>query len=284
MSILLELEYGDALPAFPVPEGFGGVHPTGWGCGKAEAESTLDGTGLLYILSGSGRIGGKGKGKGFGYQPRQVIGLGGSRILIPREETRYLYLLLAGADTLLSGIDQIPLEEESIGLSMARMYQNAQKGLPEEVYTASTECYALLMELHRIRGREGSVYSELVRSAMKMIQEEYPYLAGVDELSQRLEVSKSHLVRCFSAEMGRGPGRYLQEVRLESARQLLMSCDYDVELIAGMTGYSCANYFCKVFRKELGISPGAYRTRYQKDCPATSHKHRLREIEDMLAL
>ena len=168
------------------------------------------------------------------------------------------------------------MEEDSIGLLMARMYQNALKGLPEEVYTASSQCYALLMELHRMRDREGSVYSELVRAAMKIMQEEYAFLAGVDELSQRLEVSKSHLVRRFSAETGRGPGRYLQEVRLESARQLLMSCDFDVELIAGMTGYSCANYFCKVFRRELGMSPGAYRTRYRRERPAASQKHQLK--------
>jgi AraC-like DNA-binding protein len=282
MSVILDLEYGDALPAFPVPEGFEGVYPTGWGCCKAETESTLDGTGLLYILSGTGEVqAGEARSP---YQANQVIALGGSRVLMPGKETRYLYLLLDGADSLLGGIQQIQLEEDSIGLLMARMYQNALKGLPEEVYTASSQCYALLMELHRMRDREGSVYSELVRAAMKIMQEEYAFLAGVDELSQRLEVSKSHLVRRFSAETGRGPGRYLQEVRLESARQLLMSCDFDVELIAGMTGYSCANYFCKVFRRELGMSPGAYRTRYRRERPAASQKHRLQEIEEMMAL
>ncbi len=282
MSVTFDLEYGNVLPAFPVPKGFCGVYPAGWGCAKAEGESTLDGTGLLYILSGSGQL--QAEGMCSDYRANQVIVLGGSRVLIPRETTRYLYLLLHGADSLLRELQQIPPEQDGIGLTMARMYQNAQRGLPEDVYTASSECYALLMELHRLRDREGSVYSELVRSAIKMIQEEYAYLAGVDELAQRLEVSKSHLVRRFSAETGRGPGRYLQEVRLESARQLLVSCDYDVELIAGMTGYSCANYFCKVFRREMGMSPGAYRARYRRKHPDAAQTHRLQELEDMMAL
>jgi len=282
MSVTFDLEYGNVLPAFPVPKGFCGVYPAGWGCAKAEGESTLDGTGLLYILSGSGQL--QAEGVCSDYRANQVIVLGGSRVLLPREATRYLYLLLHGADSLLRGLQQLPPEQDGIGLTMARMYQNAQKGLPEDVYTASSECYALLMELHRLQDRQGSVYSELVRSAIKIIQEEYAYLAGVDELAQRLEVSKSHLVRRFSAETGKGPGRYLQEVRLESARQLLVSCDYDVELIAGMTGYSCANYFCKVFRREMGMSPGTYRARYRRKHPDASQTHRLQELEDMMAL
>ena len=84
-------------------------------------------------------------------------------------------------------------------------------------------------------------------------------LYGVEELSAQLGVSKSHLVRAFSAEMGMGPGHYLTQVRLEVAMLLLAQRAYPLELIASLCGFSCANYLCRVFRRATGLTPSAWR-------------------------
>lgn len=63
--------------------------------------------------------------------------------------------------------------------------------------------------------------SQLVAQAVLAIHSHYSELYGVEELSAQLGVSKSHLVRVFSAEMGMGPGHYLTQVRLQAAKLLL---------------------------------------------------------------
>ena len=57
----------------------------------------------------------------------------------------------------------------------------------------------------------------LVQEAMEDIRANYAGLYGVEELSERLGVSKSHLVRMFTAALGMPPGRYLTNVREKAA-------------------------------------------------------------------
>ena len=45
MSVILDLEYGDLCRHFQYRKGLR-VYPAGWGCCKAETESTLDGAAL----------------------------------------------------------------------------------------------------------------------------------------------------------------------------------------------------------------------------------------------
>jgi AraC-like DNA-binding protein len=99
----------------------------------------------------------------------------------------------------------------------------------------------------------------LIEQAVADIRQNYAGLYGVEELSERLGVSKSHLVRAFHAAMGVSPGRYLTGVRIEAAKRLLLHREYSLEVIASLCGFSGANYLCRVFRRETGVSPAAWR-------------------------
>lgn len=109
--------------------------------------------------------------------------------------------------------------------------------------------------------------SPLVAQAVLTIRREYASLYGVEELSRQLGVSKSHLVRTFSAEIGMPPGKYLTSVRIDAAKALLARGEYSLEIIATLCGFSGANYLCKVFRRETGLSPAAWRGRHGADVP-----------------
>lgn len=121
--------------------------------------------------------------------------------------------------------------------------------------------------------------SELVKQATEMIEKDFPMLAGVDDLSERLGVSKCHLIRRFTRERGISPGKYLVQTRLAAVQAYLATEDYTVETIAAMTGFACGNYLSKVFRKATGLSPCAYRRTAQKHAPHDSTL--LRRVEDM---
>jgi AraC-like DNA-binding protein len=106
---------------------------------------------------------------------------------------------------------------------------------------------------------ERTKYPELIIRALALIHKNYAQLYGIEELSEELMVSKCHLVRAFSSAVGKSPGKYLTAVRLAASKNLLCGKDYNVEVVATLCGFSGANYFCRVFRQETGISPLAYR-------------------------
>lgn len=107
----------------------------------------------------------------------------------------------------------------------------------------------------------------LVAQALVQIRENYAGLYGVEELSEALGVSKSHLVRSFSAAMGMPPGQYLTRVRVDAAKQLLVHREYSLEIVASLCGFSGANYLCRVFKKQTGQTPAQWRASNSAPAP-----------------
>lgn len=126
---------------------------------------------------------------------------------------------------------------------------------------ASSHAYTMLTALRGTPAEleEEQMYaSPLVESAIAIIQEEFPFLEGLDELSERLEVSKAHLSRSFVKKTGVSPGKYITHVRIEYAKLLLRDGDASIAYVAEASGFANANYFAKVFRRETGMSPTEY--------------------------
>lgn len=121
--------------------------------------------------------------------------------------------------------------------------------------------------------------TELVRQAADIIENDFPMLAGVDDLAQRLAVSKCHLIRCFTGARGIPPGKHLVQTRLDAVKAYLAEEDYTVETIAGLTGFACGNYLSKVFRKATGMSPCEWRRTAQKNAPHAGEL--LRRVKDI---
>ena len=100
---------------------------------------------------------------------------------------------------------------------------------------------------------------QLIEDAISIIESNYAFLYGVDDLAVQLEVSKPHLIRRFTAVCNISPGKYLTYVRLEKAKAILrLENPPALELVAVACGYACANYFSKVFKKSTGLTPMAY--------------------------
>ena len=56
-----------------------------------------------------------------------------------------------------------------------------------------------------------------------------------------------------------GFNEYISTIRIEYAKELLLTTNQKVNEIAEECGFSSASYFNVVFRKQVGVSPGAYR-------------------------
>lgn len=103
----------------------------------------------------------------------------------------------------------------------------------------------------------------LVHRAQQWLQEHMAETLRIAELADRLAVSERTLARRFQRVLGQSPLTYLQHLRIDTARALLEAGDLSNERIAQYVGYSDISSFSRLFRERVGITPGAYRERFQ---------------------
>jgi transcriptional regulator GlxA family with amidase domain len=82
---------------------------------------------------------------------------------------------------------------------------------------------------------------------------------GVEDMARVARMSRYHFSRKFGSARGMPPGRYLASLRLDEAKRMLSHGGHTVKEVAEQCGYGDANYFCKVFRRSFGVSPGTLR-------------------------
>jgi transcriptional regulator GlxA family with amidase domain len=78
-------------------------------------------------------------------------------------------------------------------------------------------------------------------------------------LARRVNSSPRHFARIFRAETGVSPGRYVEQVRIETARRRLEESELSVEAVAAACGFGSAGNFRRVFAKAMDVSPFEYR-------------------------
>ena len=82
---------------------------------------------------------------------------------------------------------------------------------------------------------------------------------SVGDIADFAKVSEVHLRRIFKASLNTSPIRYVNLLRLEKAKNMLITSNYTVEEISFSTGFEDPYYFSRIFKKEYGVSPSKYR-------------------------
>lgn len=81
----------------------------------------------------------------------------------------------------------------------------------------------------------------------------------VELLAEKAGMSQVYLRRLFKAKYGCQPSSYITSVRLAKAKELMRYSFMTLEDCAAQSGFSSVQYFCRVFKKETGITPARYR-------------------------
>jgi AraC-like DNA-binding protein len=106
-----------------------------------------------------------------------------------------------------------------------------------------------------------SVRNEALTKAVELINEHYTEPLLISNLAAAVGYSVQHFQRLFVQQYGVTPHKYLQNLRLERAIQLMTeNADILVQDIALQLGME-TNYFIRIFRNTYGCTPGGMKER-----------------------
>ncbi|MGE0353226.1 MAG: GlxA family transcriptional regulator [Gemmatimonadales bacterium] len=128
----------------------------------------------------------------------------------------------------------------------------------------------LMLEWHRdgqapyVMFQEPAGHHDVVVSeAQRWLREHHSVANPVEELVKRSGVAERSFKRRFKQATGWAPIAYVQRLRIEDAKRRLEQTDASIEEISWKVGYEDAAFFRRLFRRVVGLPPGAYRRKFR---------------------
>lgn len=87
---------------------------------------------------------------------------------------------------------------------------------------------------------------------------------SLDDAADAIGYNKRYLARVFRENMGVSVNRYIENGKMELAKNMLVYSDEGIGSIAAAIGYEDAGYFMRVFKKNENMTCGEYRNAYTK--------------------
>ena len=116
--------------------------------------------------------------------------------------------------------------------------------------------YLLLNGIVTEAAAQGDGHHYILKRACEMLQRDEGL--SVDEVAKACAVSGSTLRQIFKSRLGMSPTEYRTDMKLRRAMYLIESTDLTVSEIAERLAFFDAAYFCKLFKKRTGRTPGDY--------------------------
>ncbi|MDF2922483.1 MAG: transcriptional regulator, AraC family [Paenibacillaceae bacterium] len=98
-----------------------------------------------------------------------------------------------------------------------------------------------------------------IETVMNWLEQHYQEQFHLDKLSSEIHLSPSYLSRMFRSHTGTTITEYMNKIRLEEARLLLLTTSLPVSQISCKVGYADVAYFCRLFKQKYGIAPLHFR-------------------------
>lgn len=106
---------------------------------------------------------------------------------------------------------------------------------------------------------DGIRHVNVIHQSVQYVNTHYWERITLEDLAGRVYLSPSYFGRIFKKETGESFPVYLNRVRIERSKELLLRKNLRLTDVAQMVGFEEQSYFCRVFRKLVGMTPTAYR-------------------------
>lgn len=99
----------------------------------------------------------------------------------------------------------------------------------------------------------------IVAKAKAYINANFHKELSLDDVSEEVNISPYYFSKIFKEETGENFIEYVTAVRMEKAKELLLSSSLSMKEICAQVGYSDPNYFSRTFKKNVGVTPTEYK-------------------------
>ena len=151
--------------------------------------------------------------------------------------------------------------------NLLSLFESCERSFKAKKSGYEAKCISCLYEIISILTSDAyasylpSTKAAKIAPAVDYIKENYTAeTPSVTHLSKLCGISEVYLRQLFSEEFGLSPVKYINSLRITLAKELLLSDTFgSIDAVAAAAGFTDPCYFRRVFKYEVGISPGAYR-------------------------
>jgi transcriptional regulator GlxA family with amidase domain len=98
-----------------------------------------------------------------------------------------------------------------------------------------------------------------ILSAQQWMETNFSTEFLLEEIADRVGLGLRSFMRRFKKATGDTPLQYLQRIRIGVAKELLTTSVLSVDEVSYRTGYTDVSFFCRLFKRHTGVTPGGFR-------------------------
>jgi AraC-like DNA-binding protein len=246
-------------------------HELTWNRGR-----TLNDYYLIFISKGEGVF-------NCGDRPTQVVEAGTCFFLYPHVWHRYkpspkvgwveywigfngpfaVHIMRHNFDQTGAPVMQVGFESEIVKLfmKMLDMVSASFLGYPQQLSGLLLQLLGCLYTKSKFDIGKEDPQVQLIGKAKFLIQQSIEDALDMEELARQLPMGYSTFRKQFKKMVGESPNQYHQKLRIERAKELLITTILNINEIADKTGFESVYHFSKLFKAKTGVAPTIFRER-----------------------
>ncbi len=164
-----------------------------------------------------------------------------------------------------SSVSMLHLEDQSLEritslcLDIKREIDSHKTGYKYITTGLFMQVVGMLARSYRSSSSHASQELHRIAEAVALLEKNVHRKISVKDLAKTANMSSRNFERAFTSAMGVPPHKYQVRARVAKACELLAHSDKSVSEVADGLGFEDSNYFSRIFRKFMGMSPSTFK-------------------------
>ncbi|MBW7455806.1 helix-turn-helix domain-containing protein [Paenibacillus sepulcri] len=155
-------------------------------------------------------------------------------------------------------IDQASISEAEISEFVDNMINQDQIHNQSRMFESVTDTFLKICDTVELRKKSHN--NEMIQNIIAFLQEAYvDESLNLSAVADRFHISEMYLSQFFKEQSGVNFSSYIEDLRMNQAKNLLGATKLSVNEIAAAVGYNSSNTFCRAFKRIHATTPLVYR-------------------------